>query len=185
MAVARKTCDRCHHVVPRNTMRSYEYTERTGHSNGGFMSFNLTGKANPRAGGSRRHYHRIKTMYLCGPCASKKAKDSFWNFVGWITWKPVFIIASLASLSYCDAKYVGAEECAKRTDEYRTALVTDGDLSIYHADELKRCYDYDWMGYGEALYDAAIGFSSYVAVSVGELVASGATSLFDYVWSLV
>ncbi len=74
MSIATSACVVCHRKVPRTHMVQVETTQRSGHSNGGGMSWgnaNSKGNRNPRYFGSRRHYHRVRKEWWCNSCRNE------------------------------------------------------------------------------------------------------------------
>ena len=76
---ARSTCSKCHMIYDRNTMVQVETTVRSGHSNGGGVSFGRKRKMkngsftrNTRVSLGRRHYHRKKKVWVCSNCTTVK-----------------------------------------------------------------------------------------------------------------
>lgn len=91
MSIATSACVVCHRKKPRTEMVRVEKTERSGHSNGGGMSWgslNGKGSRNPRYFGSRRHYHRVRKEWWCKSCYQDKLDEP----APWWVWPILYFV---------------------------------------------------------------------------------------------
>ena len=88
MSVATSACVVCHQKKPRTEMVQVEKTERSGHSNGGGMSWSGGKNKNPRYFGSRRHYHRVRKEWWCKSCYQAKLDEP----APWYVWPILWVV---------------------------------------------------------------------------------------------